>query len=77
MLYVASENLRNFCYIIIFPREPGLRSWYSDWLRAGRTRGRSSSPSRVKNFLVSTSPRPALGPPNLLSNWYRGLFPRG
>jgi molybdopterin biosynthesis enzyme len=28
-----------------------LRSQYSDWLQAGRLRGRSSSPSRVKNFL--------------------------
>jgi hypothetical protein len=31
-------------------------------LRAGRPRGRSSSPGRVKNFLFSTSFRPALGP---------------
>jgi hypothetical protein len=38
------------------------RSRYSDWLRAGRLRGRSSSPGRVKNFLFSTSSRPALGP---------------
>jgi hypothetical protein len=37
-----------------------LRSWYSDWLRAGRQRGRSSSPGRVKNFLFSTSSRPAV-----------------
>jgi hypothetical protein len=36
-------------------------SRYSDWLRAVRSRGRSSSPGRVKNFLFSTSPRPALG----------------
>jgi hypothetical protein len=33
----------------------------SDWLRAGRPRGRSLSPGRVKNFLFSTSSRPALG----------------
>jgi hypothetical protein len=33
---------------------------YSDWLRAGRLRSRSSSPGRVKNFLFSTSSRPAL-----------------
>jgi hypothetical protein len=32
----------------------------SDWLRAGRPTGRSSSPRRVKNFLFSMSPRPAL-----------------
>jgi hypothetical protein len=29
-------------------------------LRSGRPRGRSSSPGRVKNFLFSTSSRPAL-----------------
>jgi hypothetical protein len=33
----------------------------SDWLRAGRPRGRSSSPGRVKYFLFSTSFRPVLG----------------
>jgi hypothetical protein len=37
------------------------RSWDSDWLRAGRPTGRSSSPGRVKNFLFSTSSRPVLG----------------
>jgi hypothetical protein len=40
---------------------PGQRSRYSDWPRAGRRRGRSSSPGRVKNFLF-TSSRPDLGP---------------
>jgi hypothetical protein len=34
----------------------------SDWLRAGRPRGWSSSPGRVKIFLFSTSSRPALWP---------------
>jgi hypothetical protein len=32
------------------------RGRYSDWLRAGRPRGRSSSPRRVKNFFFSMSP---------------------
>jgi hypothetical protein len=36
--------------------ELGQRSRYSDWLRAGRQRG------RVKNVLLSTSSIPALGP---------------
>jgi hypothetical protein len=36
------------------------RSQYSDCLRAGRPRGRSSSPARVKNFNFSMSFRPAL-----------------
>jgi hypothetical protein len=39
---------------------PGYLSRYSDWLRAGRKRGRRSSPDSVKNFLFSTSSRPAL-----------------
>jgi hypothetical protein len=34
---------------------------YSDWLRAGRQRGRGSSPGRVKNLFFSTSFRPAMG----------------
>jgi hypothetical protein len=37
------------------------RSRYSDWLRAGRLRGWSLSPSRVKNFLFYTSSTSALG----------------
>jgi hypothetical protein len=34
----------------------------SDWLRAGRPRGRSSSSGMCKNVLFSTSSKPALGP---------------
>jgi hypothetical protein len=49
--------------------EPGQRSRYSDWLRTGRPRGRSSSPGRVKNFLFSTSSRPALGPTQPPFQW--------
>jgi hypothetical protein len=36
-------------------------SRHSDWLRAGRQRGWSSSPGRVKNFLFYMSSKPALG----------------
>jgi hypothetical protein len=46
---------------IVFYEEPGLCSQYSDWLRAGRLRGRSSSPGRVKNVLFSKSSKPPLG----------------
>jgi hypothetical protein len=35
-------------------------SRYSDWLQAGRLRGRSSTSGRVKYFLFSMSSRPAL-----------------
>jgi hypothetical protein len=34
---------------------------YSDWLRGARPRDRICSPGRVKNFLFSTSFRPAMG----------------
>jgi hypothetical protein len=34
---------------------------YSEWLLAGRLRGRSLSPGRVKNIHFSMSSRPALG----------------
>jgi hypothetical protein len=38
-------------------------SWDSSvGIVTGRQRGRSSSPCRVKNFLFSTSSRPAVGP---------------
>jgi hypothetical protein len=47
--------------------KPGWHSRYRDWLRAGRPRGRSSSPSRVKNFLHV--------PLNL--QWVQGLFSGG
>jgi hypothetical protein len=43
-------------------------SRYSDWLRAGRPRDRSSSPGRVNNFLS----RPAVRSTNLLSQGTRG-----
>jgi hypothetical protein len=38
-----------------------VKSRYSDWLRAGRPRDRSSSPSRVKNVHFSMSPKPVRG----------------
>jgi hypothetical protein len=53
------------------------RSRYSDWLRAGRPRGRNSSPGRVKNFLFSTSSIPALRFTQLPIQWVRGLFSPG
>jgi hypothetical protein len=53
MLYVV--NTTNLFYL-------RKRSQFSDWLRAGRPRGWSLSPGRVKNFLFSTSSRPVLGP---------------
>jgi hypothetical protein len=37
-------------------------SRYSDWLRAGLQRDRSSSPGGGKNFYFSFSSMPAMGP---------------
>jgi hypothetical protein len=58
---------RRMMNFVIFNRltfmvSPGERSQYSDWLRAGRLRNRSSSPTRGKILLLSMSSRPALGP---------------
>jgi hypothetical protein len=48
--------------------------WYSDWIRARRPRGRSSSSGRVKNFLYSTSSREDLGPTQSLIKWVLGAL---
>jgi hypothetical protein len=55
----------------------GYRSRYSDWLRAGRPSGRSSIRRRVKNFLFSTSSRPALRSIQPPIHWVRGALSRG
>jgi hypothetical protein len=39
--------------------------------------GRNSSPDRVKNFLFSTSSRPALGSTQPPIQWVPGLFSQG
>jgi hypothetical protein len=51
------------------------RSRYSDWIRAGRPRGPSSSSDMVKNFRFSTSSRQALGPTQPPIQWVRGALP--
>jgi hypothetical protein len=57
--------------------KPEQRSRYSDWLRAGRLRGRNSSPGTVKNFLFSTSFRPALGFTHPPIQWVPGVLSPG
>jgi hypothetical protein len=54
-----------------------MRRLYSDWLRAGRLRGRSSSTGRVKNFLFSKSSRPALGSTQPPIQWVPGVLSPG
>jgi hypothetical protein len=50
---------------------------YSDWLRAGLPRGRSSSPSRVKHIHFSISSTPALGSTQLPIQWVLGALSPG
>jgi hypothetical protein len=52
-------------------------SRYSDWLRAGRQRGRTSSPGMVKNCLFSTSSSSALRPTQPPSQWVLGALSPG
>jgi hypothetical protein len=55
-------------------QDPGECSRYSDWLRAGRRRSRSSSHGRVQNFHISMSSRQDLGPIQLPIQWVPGAF---
>jgi hypothetical protein len=55
----------------------GLRSRYSDWLRAGRPRGRSSSPGCSKNFLFSRRPDRLWVHPAFCPMCTGGSFPGG
>jgi hypothetical protein len=57
--------------------ELGYRSRYSDWLRAGRPRDQSSSTSRGKIFILSSSSGPVLGPTQPPIQWVPGAVPRG
>jgi hypothetical protein len=52
-------------------------SRYSDYLRAGRPRGRSSSPGRVKNFLFSRSASPVLRSTQPPVQWVPGTLSPG
>jgi hypothetical protein len=77
---LASDSLCKCFWQIMMPLfrlwEPGQRSRYSDWLGAGRTRGRISSPRSLENFLFCTSPRAVLGSTRPPIQWVtRALSP--
>jgi hypothetical protein len=67
-IFLEHEINNHFCTSM----EPGQRSRYSDWLRAGLPMCWSSSPGRVKNFLFSTSSKPALGSTQPPIQWVPG-----
>jgi hypothetical protein len=54
--------------------EPGQHSRYSDWLWAGRPKGWSLSPGKIKNFLFLTSSRPAVGSTQPPIQWVAGVY---
>jgi hypothetical protein len=56
-----TSRLTHSLVIILTKCFPFVKNRYSEWLRGGGSRGRSSSPGRGKIFLLSTSSRPALG----------------
>jgi hypothetical protein len=50
------------------------QSVYSDWLRGGRPRGRSSSAGRVKNVILFAASTLALGPTQSSIQWVPGAL---
>jgi hypothetical protein len=69
--------VKGYSSCLLWEPSPGYRSRCSDWLRAGRRKGRSSSPGRDKNFIFSTSSRPALGPTQPPVQWILGALSAG
>jgi hypothetical protein len=67
----------NFSKMYYTRSAAGIRSRYSEWLWAGRLRGRGSSPGKVKNFLPSTSSRPVLGSTQPPIQWVPGALSPG
>jgi hypothetical protein len=78
-LYVSTAKQKPSVTVsaIYIYMEPGWRSLYTDWLRAGRPSSWSSRPGRFKNFIFSTSSRPAMRSNQFPIQWVPGvLFPR-
>jgi hypothetical protein len=62
MLSLKNVGLQEFRSDFLLTLEPRQRIRYSEWLRAGRPRGSSSSLCGIKDLLPSTSSRSALEP---------------
>jgi hypothetical protein len=73
------RNVANYLQRCYIPEDSNFHSHrrYSDWLRAGRPRGRSSSPGKGKTCLFSTSSRPVLGPTQPPIQWVPGALSQG
>jgi hypothetical protein len=70
-------HISDFLFHCQWNWEPRHLSRYSDWLLAGRPRGRSSSPGGSKNFNFSMWSRPALRPTQPPIQWVPGVLPPG
>jgi hypothetical protein len=65
-------TILNFCvFVVVFC------SRYSDWLEAVRPRVRNSSPDRARNFLLSISFTPVLGPTQPATHGIWGYYADG
>jgi hypothetical protein len=71
---VLVENLPQYRFV---HHKPHKLSRYSEWLRAERPKGRSSSPGKVKNFHFSMSSRPDLGFTQPPIQWVLGALSPG
>jgi hypothetical protein len=72
-VFCALRHIIAFAYPM---KEINTQNRYSDCLRVGRPRGRISSPGMIIIFSSPYRPDRLWGPPILLSNGYRVLFPR-
>jgi hypothetical protein len=76
---VCCLHLSLLLFVIVYKisKKQGWHSWYSDCLRAGRQKGRSSSPGRANKFFFSKSSRLALGFTQPPFQWVPGVKRHG
>jgi hypothetical protein len=74
-VYEVLYSVHAISFHTLFLHEPGQLCQYSDWLRTG-----VRSPTEAEDFSSSLRVHTGSGAhpaSSLLSNWYRGFFPRG
>jgi hypothetical protein len=76
-LAFPSHSPSTICMSTNSIKQLGQHSRYSNWLRLDDRGVGVPSPGRVKNFLFSTSSRPALGPTQPPIEWVPGVLSQG